>query len=51
MQTEQVNLRLPKTWIEALKVIAETMSAEVGEKVSHQDVIRLVLKDKFSKEN
>ena len=48
MQTEQVNLRLPKTWIEALKVIADNMSKEVGEKISHQDVIRMVLKEKFN---
>ena len=47
VKTDQINLRLPITWIMALSETAGRMAEETGEDFNTQDIIKLCLMEKF----
>lgn len=50
MQTEQVNVRLPKEWIQILKQIARKEALEQDKDISYNLLIRRAVKEFFKLE-
>lgn len=47
MKTDQINLRLPLPWINALCTAAAELEDETGEEFNMQDIIKMCLMEKF----